>query len=88
MIAEGASRALQFTWTDGASVLAATLSAAVAEDTADLRRVRDAVWRTRRETQNCAEQELELRSRPEVEVSARRPKRERAWARLKLLVRR
>ena len=88
MIAEGASRATRFTWADGASALAATLSAAAAGDAADLRRVRDAFWRPRREIQNGTEQELELRRRLEAEISVRGPRRDRAWARLKLLARR
>jgi glycosyltransferase involved in cell wall biosynthesis len=88
MIAAGAARAAQFTWTDAASAFAASLSAAATADTFDRRQVRDAVWRTRREAQNQKQQALERKRRLEKDAQRQSSTWDRTSARLKIVARR
>ena len=55
LVAAGTRRAATLTWSHAASTFASVLSAAAAEDTADERREREAIWAPRREMQNEAQ---------------------------------
>ena len=88
MVAAGASRAARLTWAEAASAFAAALSAAASSDTVAQRRMREAVWRPRREAQNRTQQTQASRRTLEPDVQAQPPMRDRAAARLKVLARR
>jgi glycosyltransferase involved in cell wall biosynthesis len=88
MIAVGATRVAKFTWRDAASALAATLASAASADTPDRRRMREALWKSRREEQNRTQQALEASRRREAEARRRPSRCGRASTRLKILARR
>ena len=88
MVAAGATRTARLTWRDAASTFAATLSSAASVDTADRRRIREAVWRPRRETQAWTQRALATSRRREAEILRRPSRLHTASARLRLVARR